>query len=403
MRKLTLSLTAALFAALGAAAIEAPLTFISSNFPPMDFHGFASQGFIVNSGHNDYLGGNSSQGTFDFREYGVNASIAYDKWRVGAQFFGQDLGPYGNDKIDLDWGSVDYQAFQWFGLRGGRVKMPHGLYNEALDLDSTRPFVLLPQSVYDARLRDFVASVDGGLAYGNIELKKFGSLDYKIFLGAKSLSPDSGASDYFNIDAPFPNLKLSIDDVWGGSLFWNTPLNGLRVGYSFVRYDGFSTLRYVPFRNENTYKVTDHYDRHLFSAEYTRGNWVFAAEAGFDAADSFVKYSSGVKYAYLYPNNYYGYVSGAYRVNRWLQLGGYYSQYHWDQHGVGTPVAFPSLNQSDYALCARFDITENLLFKLEAHYLYGAGEVFDVPSQPQPPGQRDNSWVMFTAKFTFSF
>jgi len=76
-----------------ASAYEVPLTSVHTNMPPIDFHGFASQGFIDNSGHNDYLGGKSSQGTFDFREYGANASMAYGKWRVGAQFFGQKLGP----------------------------------------------------------------------------------------------------------------------------------------------------------------------------------------------------------------------------------------------------------------------------------------------------------------------
>ena len=46
-------------------------------------------------------------------------------------------------------------------MRAGRVKMPRGLYNEALDVDAVRPFVLLPQSVYDNRLRDFNASFEG--------------------------------------------------------------------------------------------------------------------------------------------------------------------------------------------------------------------------------------------------
>ena len=137
---------------------------------------FASQGYIWNTGDNDYLGGDSSAGTYDFRDYAVNFSMAKGKWRVGAQFYGQKLGPYGDDKMTLDWGSVDYQATQWFGARAGRVKMPRGLYNEALDLDFTRPFVFLPQSVYDARLRDFQASFDGGMIYGNVNLKKAGSL-----------------------------------------------------------------------------------------------------------------------------------------------------------------------------------------------------------------------------------
>lgn len=389
-------------------AYELPV--FGPKLPGVDFHGFASQGFIINSGDNDYLGGNSSEGTFDFREYGINASVATGKWRVGAQMFGQKLGPYGEDKMTLDWGTVDYQAAQWFGLRAGRVKMPRGLYNEALDLDSTRPFVFLPQSVYDARLRDFQASFDGGMAYGNVDLSKFGSLDYKVFGGTKSMSTSSGASDYFNIDAPFPNLDIGMDSAFGGSLFWNTPLQGLRVGYSFSRFNEFVTQRYVPFRGTDTFKTAPDYDRHLASVEYTVGDFVFAAEGGVDDTHYEVAFPAGylgnpesVTYAYLYPTSYYFYGSAAWRAQSWLELGAYYSYSHWDQRGVGTPVVFPDLDQGDIAVSARFDITDHLLFKIEGHYLDGSGAVFDVPSKPQPPADRDDSWFMFAAKLSFYF
>lgn len=386
-----------------ASSSAAEVNLLGPTLPPVDIHGFGSQGYIINSGHNDYLGGDSSSGTYDFREYGLNASVAKGKWRVGAQVFGQKLGPYGDDKMTLDWGSVDYQAEQWLGVRAGRVKMPRGLYNESLDLDFTRPFVLLPQSVYDARLRDFQASVDGGLVYGNVGLGKAGSFDYKAFGGTKSMSTHSGASDYFNLDAPFPNEKIGVDAAWGGSFFWNTPLQGLKAGYSFTQYDNLSTFRFVPFRNETTDKVAPEFDRHLFSLEYMVGNWVFAAEGGWDDSDYYVAHQTGAKYAFLYPSDYYFYVSASWRATSWLELGAYYSKYHWEQRGVGTPVIFPDLDQGDLAICSRFDITDHVAFKLEGHYLDGSGAVFDVPSHPQPPAGRDDSWFMFATKLTVSF
>jgi hypothetical protein len=400
--KLALAITASIMAACAASAIEAPLTFFGTNMPPIDFHGFASQGYIVNSGNDDYLGGKSSQGTFDFREYGVNASMAYDKWRIGAQFFGQKLGQYGDDEIKLDWGTVDYQAAQWFGLRAGRVKTPRGLYNETLDLDSTRAFVLLPQSVYDARLRDFQASFDGGMAYGNIEMGKAGSLDYKAFGGNIPMSTSSGASDYFNVDAPFPNLAIHMDDAFGGSLFWNTPVQGLRIGYSASDYQNLYTLRSVPGVG-NLYKNAPNYVRQLASVEYTRGDWVFAAEGGFDNAKYNVGVPGGAPSIYLYQNNFYYYASATYRVNHWLQLGSYFSYTHWQQRNVNATVSTPNLNQADTALSARFDITDYLIFKIEAHYMQGAGEVFSMPSDPQPLAGRTDSWAMLDAKVTLSF
>jgi hypothetical protein len=393
--KLALSITAVILAASGASAYEVPLTFLGTNAPSIDFHGFASQGYIVNSGNENYLGGNSSQGTFDFREYGVNASMAYDKWRIGAQFFGQKLGQYGGDQIKLDWGTVDYQAAQWFGLRAGRVKMPRGLYNETLDLDSTRAFVLLPQSVYDARLRDFQASFDGGMAYGNIPMGKLGSLDYKVFAGNIPMSTSSGASDYFNVDAPFPNLTIHMDDAFGGSLFWNTPIEGLRIGYSASDYQNLYTLRYITPLAESLSKNAPDYIRQLVSVEYTRGNWVFAAEGGYDDA----KYHVPTNVS-LYQNNFYYYASATWQANHWLQLGTYFSYTHWQQRGVNSIVpGFPNLNQADTAISARFDLTDYLIFKVEAHYMQGAGEVFTQIPVPN----RTDSWAMFDAKVTLSF
>jgi len=387
-----------------ASAIEAPLTIFGTNAPPIDFHGFVGQGGIINSGNDNYLGGKSSEGTIDFREYGVNASIAYDKWRVGGQVYGQKLGEYGDDKIKLDWATVDYQAAQWFGVRAGRVKMPRGLYNETLDLDSTRAFVLLPQSVYDARLRDFQSSFDGGMIYGNIGLGEGGSLDYKAFGGHIPMSINSGASDYFNVDAPFPNLDIQMDDAFGGSLFWNTPVQGLRIGYSASDYQNLDTLRYITPLATDLYKNAPNYVRQLVSVEYTRGDWVFAAEGGYDDAKYDVGVPGGAPTVFLYQNNFYYYVSATWQANHWLQLGSYFSYTHWQQRGVNSIVpGFPNLNQADTALSARFNLTDYLIFKVEAHYMQGAGEVFSTQSDPQPLSSRTDSWAMFDAKLTFTF
>jgi len=382
----------------------------------VQFGGFVSQGFLANTGHNDYLG-ETSQGTADFREYGINASYAKGKWRLGAQVFGQKLGEYGDDELGIDWATVDYQPAQWFGLRVGRVKTPRGLYNEALDLDSVRPFVLLPQSVYDARLRDFNAAFNGGMVFGNIGLKQLGSLDYRIFYGDIPIATDSGASDYFNNDYRSTGLEIEMDSVRGGSLFWNAPLAGLRLGYSYSSFQDLCSLRTGTFpvapppAPEVTIfgtKWTDSYQRHLLSIEYTKGDWVFAAEAGREQAIYNV-FINGINFVNLDFESTSFYVSAARRINRWLELGAYYS-YSRDTEPVISSIRplspgeeLPDLEQGDFALSARFDINERLLFKVEGHYLKGAGKIFDTIGHPQPVSGRDESWFLFGAKVTYSF
>ncbi|MCC5021532.1 MAG: hypothetical protein J6386_01355 [Candidatus Synoicihabitans palmerolidicus] len=115
--------------------LSSALSSIAATGNDIQFGGFASPGFLVNTGNNDYLG-ETSEGTFDFREYAANASYAKGSFRAGAQAFGQKLGVYGDDKIILDWATIDWQPTQWFGVRASRVKTPRGLYNEALDVDA---------------------------------------------------------------------------------------------------------------------------------------------------------------------------------------------------------------------------------------------------------------------------
>jgi len=57
------------------------------------------------------------------------------------------------------------------------------------------------------------------------------------------------------------------------------------------------------------------------------------------------------------------------------------------------------LNQADTAISARFNLTDYLIFKIEAHYMQGAGEVFTQIPVPN----RTDSWMMFDAKVTLTF
>lgn len=386
-------------------AVATATTQAAVTWHDVQFGGFASQGFISTSG-NDYLGDTSS-GTFDFREYAVNGSWSKGQWRLGAQVFGQKLGVYGNDKIKLDWATVDFQPKQWFGVRAGRVKMPRGLYNEALDLDSVRPFVLLPQSVYDNRLRDFNASFDGGMAYGNIELRRFGSIDYRAFVGEIPIQLKSGATDYFNNNLSATNTDFKMDSVRGGTVFWNTPLAGFRTGYSYSAFAKLTAKRVVANVYDYT-KSTDIYERQLLSAEYIKGDWTFATEAGdehalYNVTLRAIATGTVLPLAVSFRSQYF-YLSAARRINSKLELGTYFSSSRDKQTYVaGSTGLFPVLRQRDYALSIRYDLNDHVILKLEGHYMDGAGKIFDTPTHPQLVANRDRYWTMIDAKVTFSF
>lgn len=412
-----------------AACLLATLPFLAHALPSwndVQLGGFASQGYLKSS-RNDYLG-SSLDGTFALREYAANASVAQGKWRVGAQVFGQKLGNYGNDRIKLDWATVDYQFGQALGLRAGRVKMPRGLYNEALDLDSVRPFVLLPQGVYDPRLRDFQASFDGAMAYGNISLRRVGSLDYRAYYGDIPIPTNGGANRYFNNGTARVLGPMKMDSVLGGSLFWNTPVQGLRTGYSFSIFKNLISRSYpspeqIASNSSDPYtKSTEGYPRHLFSAEYVKGDWVLATEYGREHSLYFTDTLPGIaKPKYLHrPTKFTAtthYYSISRRINSRFEVGAYFDRYSDRTSTVSTKTGLTkveSLDQKDYALSVRFDATSHLLFKVEYHLYRGTGKIWDTPSglpiegrntllPGQPFVRLVDHWGMIAAKTTYTF
>lgn len=92
--RLSHSLLAVLAAAPGLAANDAM---------GVEIHGFVSQGYLQTSRNDGYLVERSRQGSWDFRESGINFSTSpVENLRIGAQFYARDLGDLGNDKVELD-------------------------------------------------------------------------------------------------------------------------------------------------------------------------------------------------------------------------------------------------------------------------------------------------------------
>src|ERR1039457_5608376 len=100
--KLIKALLSAGISALLAASAQAAEWKIATNLPPVDFHGFVSQGFIASDKYN-YLG-DSTRGSLLFTEAGLNASInPFPRTRITAQAFLFDVGNVGEYNLALDY------------------------------------------------------------------------------------------------------------------------------------------------------------------------------------------------------------------------------------------------------------------------------------------------------------
>ncbi len=384
----------------------------------VETHGFVAQGYIKTD-DNNFLANDSSGGTFQYNEIGINFSKKLtNKLRIGLQLFSHDLGDISNNEILLDWAFADYRWRDWLGLRLGRIKAPHGLYNEGRDIDMLRTSIFLPQSVYKELDRDVMVAVNGIGFYGDIPLDTMGTLSYYVLAGTSDVDADSGAAKQFN-SARLGGAQLFVADdfemgeTYVGSLQWQTPLDGLRLRGTIRRSDlempsttGAALVGFtVPLGTEFVYEMAR--TRTIVgSIEYTWNDLVVAAEYFDTKADAYIDIPGFFTFADSTSNSDGYYVSASYRVNDWLEMGSYYSKYYADSDDRdGKDGAASTSYMYDYqawlediALSCRFDINQYWLFKIEGHLMNGAALCLTEDND-----DFEEDWWMVSAKMTFSF
>lgn len=137
----------------------------------VQLHGFVSQALVHSSDNN--VGGDSAEGVaWDLRELGLNLSWRpHPDWLLSAQALSRRAGDADDGSLRLDYGFVDHTFLSYAegraGVRVGKVKNPYGFYNTTRDVAHTRPGILMPQSVYLDRIRDFFLAAPGIALYGD--------------------------------------------------------------------------------------------------------------------------------------------------------------------------------------------------------------------------------------------
>lgn len=373
----------------------------------LQFHGFVSEGGFVSTA-NDYIG-KSSRGSLELFEAGLNVSTEVaDRLRVGLQFFARDVGTYRDLPPRLDWAFVDYHWKTWLGLRAGVIKIPFGLYNETADIDAARLPILMPQSVYQLRNRSALLAHTGFALYGERKLSSAGSIEYQALLGTLNVPENalilSGAS-LDSIDTKY---------VTGAQLFWHPPVEGLRIGGSYLRtsIDFNLTLdpanvaalimaNLVPADFDGKLTISQRPGSFVVgSAEYLREDWLFAAEY----ARSLKRQRSTLPMLLptVHEDNERFYVMANRRFSQNLELGAYYSVFNIDadDRGGHNKMKFPErwyAWQRDLSATVRYDVNERWLWKLEAHFIDGVADLYG--STPNP----ERYWGLFLLKTTVSF
>ena len=340
---------------LGAAALFAPLLHAQFDFnvagKPVQIHSFASQGFLY-SDDNNYLTMKSSDGSFAMTDVGHEYLDAnHRQVSRGAQFYVNNLGNLDKWHPQLDWAVADYKFKDWFGIRGGKVKTVMGLYNDTQDMEFLHTFALLPQSMYPLDMRSSTISHMGGDLYGNIPLKRLGSLSYTAYAGQRQDSLYGGYPYLLH------NFGISLKDYGGlavgQDLRWNTPLKGLMVGGShmdeFISGTGTVDLSVVfggppglsPYSESSNKDQTNQ-----VYGQYIIGNLTLDSEYRRYWRDQQI--FNGTNFIQTDVRTWY--VAGSYRVSKHLEFGSYYSRFS-DCWITNTPQVQAPSQSSRTATC----------------------------------------------------
>jgi hypothetical protein len=353
----------------GAGTLRAQSTDFTVEGRPVQIHGFASQGFAV-SGNNNYLTMPTSGGSFGFTDFGANISVQVTgKFRVGAQVYDRNIGQLGQWRPELDWASGDYKFKDWLGIRAGKIKTVIGLYNDAQDLESLHTWALLPQSMYPVDLRSIISHVGGDL-YGDIGLKRLGSLSYTVHAG--SIPDDPRGGYVYGSKAYGVNLKTLGARSEGADLRWNTPLQGLLVGSSYL--NGSSTAKGTDALGFKYSSTTKKYYVSQFYAQYVRGGLRLDAEYRRTYINEQI-FDVLVPFGELEIDSRSFYGSASYRISKRVEVGAYYSLFYlnWKQN-----LSDPGNHIYDKTATVRLDLTKHWDVKIEGHFMngYGATDAF---------------------------
>jgi hypothetical protein len=395
----------------------------------LSIHGSVSDTESWSDKYNFY-GDTADQFDNNVKELTLNAGYRWGSGlRFSAQLYASDVDHLST--VALDFATLDYSFGPGFGIRLGRNKTSFGLYGDAQDLDQVRTFANLPLGFYPRTERS-LTNIDGLNLYGTISAGTAGSLDYTVFAGKIENIPS---------DALIARMSggLIVDDgievaaASGANLFWNLPVDGLRIGATGgyipnIRESGHLAGEAFALQPGLTFNPTplgidqafgpgawNHafagtaantqlwITEQIFSAEYTRGKWVFAAEWKQILTHGTTTIPAlGVKNSYSNLREIESYAMATYQATKQVGLGVY--EGFTDNDTVNHQAMPKNLRtQTDAAAVVAYAPVPWWLFKVEFHEMNGLALVNQAGDfNPNAP-QAGNRWEYLVFRSTISF
>ncbi len=367
------------------------------------FHGYAAQGFVYTTENNFF--GESSDGSTDYYEAGLNASV---QLRPDLMLAGQaairDAGISDDGTLRLDYALADYRFLanvdSSAGVRIGKVKNAMGFYNETRDVIFTRPGVLLP-SVYsdNQNQRSLVFTAPGAQLYGN---RTLGRHEWS-FTGTANVDRNVRKSDErLLIDLGGLPFDLRIKDSWNAQIM--DSLDGgmwqFGVSYFFGRFT-LATPDAIGIAGTFDVGLT------LFSARYNAERFSLTAEYVLNPNTNRVT-AGGIEILRSRLVAERSYLQGEYRLTpQWAlmaRLDAAFSDRD-DRSGRGFAAANPGADRKSRQ---SRDVTLGVNWRPDEHWgVWGEYHWIDGTASLQPlenpNGPSDNRWSLLMLMAAYKF
>ncbi|MCH9697154.1 MAG: hypothetical protein K0U68_03540 [Gammaproteobacteria bacterium] len=366
----------------------------------LQIHGFFSQGF-VHTTNNQFFGKSQDSVSTDYRELGLNGSWrATPELRLAMQIVYRDAGKTDDKTVRVDYGLADFSVYSsestQIGIKGGRIPTPLGFFNETRDVLSSRPTILLPQSIYFDRNRNIALSADGGYIHGE-KRTDFG--DFFIDIGGvipRTDDPDASFSLTGNLPGKLegrPSLMTRFAYEWQGGR--------VRTSITYSDYN-------VKYHSKNPFFQSGKIDFNplIFSVQYNGENWSLTGEYEFNRRQfsNFVALpdsdTTGIGY----------YVQGVYKFTDWMEGVVRYDKLVTDKNDKDGK-RFSALTQGtrpshsrfaeDITVGVRFTLIPNLLFSAEYHRINGTGWLAEIENKDLSKTKKRWNILLWMVSYSF--
>lgn len=336
---------------------------------------------------------------------GINASWMVRPYlQTAVQILSRRAGEAAENEPELDFALLDYTAVETadrrLGVRGGRVRLPFGLYGDTRDVAFTRPSILLPQSIYFDRTRELGISGDGIQfyaeergAWGNFMLDFTGPFFQRI-------ASENSELAVFGFELP-GDLESRVSFI--GRLIYEPPVQGLRLAITGARWLAKYNPRFDP---PDFGPGDDTFQFFISSAQYEAEHWSLTGEY---ARRHIVDEGFSPELDLNTVGESY-YIQGIYRLDPHWEIVARYDVFFLDvddrdgskfEAKTGQPSHLQFAR--DWTVGVRYNITPSLMARAEYHNLYG-GTLFLFPQDYNPDVfATEKKWDIFALLLSYRF